>query len=80
MALLSAITPFINSPEIFGIKNNKTNRHVADQFTNLRLSGYPKPNTCMSDNGGELFGHGFQSLLTKNAGLTLQKEYDVHGC
>ena len=34
----------------------------------------------MSDNGGELFGHGFQSLLAKNAGFTLQKEYDVHGC
>ena len=80
MALLSAIAPFSNSPEIIGI-NNKTNRHDADQFTtNLRLSGYPKPNRCMSDNGGELFGHGFQSLLTKNAGFTLQKEYDVHGC
>ena len=76
---LSAIAPFSNSPEIIGI-NNKTSRHVADQFTNLRLRGYLKPNRCMSDNGGKLFGHEFQSLLAKNAGFTLQKEDDVHGC
>lgn len=53
---------------------------LADQFTNLRLSRYLKPNRCMSDNGGRLFGHEFQSLLAKIAGFTLQKEDDVHGC
>ena len=53
---------------------------LADQFTNLRLSRYLKPNRCMSDNGGRLFGNEFQSLLAKIAGFTLQKEDDVHGC
>ena len=34
---LTAIDPFSNLPEIIRI-NNKTSRHVADQFNNLWLS------------------------------------------
>jgi len=35
----------------------------------LWLSRYPKPNRCISDNGGEFIGHEFQSLLA-HAGIT----------
>ena len=65
---LTAIDPFSNLSEIIRI-NNKTSRHVTDQFVNLWLSRYPKPNRCISDNGGEFIGHEFQALLA-NAGIT----------
>ena len=42
---LTAIDPFSNLPEACRI-NNKTSEHVSEQFTNLWLSRYPKPNRC----------------------------------
>ena len=45
---LTCIDPFSNLPEIIRI-NGKTSKHVSEQFTNLWLSRYPKPNRCIME-------------------------------
>ena len=46
--------------------DNKTDEHVALQFTNTWLARYPKPASCVYDQGGEFIGWAFQSMLDRN--------------
>ena len=39
--------------------NNKSSKHVAEQFAICWLSRYPRPNRCVHDNGTEFLGHEF---------------------
>ena len=39
--------------------------HVAEQFENVWLSRYPRPNRCVHDNGGEFIGWKFLNLLSR---------------
>ena len=64
---LTCIDPVTNLAEAIRI-NNKTSRHIADQFRNCWLSRYPKPNKCIHDNGGEFIGAPFLGLL-RSAGI-----------
>ena len=59
---LTCIDPVTNLAEAIRI-NNKTSRHIADQFQSYWLSRYPKPNKCIHDNGGEFIGALFLGLL-----------------
>ena len=59
---LICIDPVTNLAEAIQIQN-KTSRHVADQFRNYWLSKYPKPNKCIQDNVGEFIGAPFLELL-----------------
>jgi hypothetical protein len=61
---LTCIDPVTNLTELVRIEN-KTMEHVAQQFENVWLSRYPRPNYCVFDNGGEFIGHKFQELLTR---------------
>jgi hypothetical protein len=62
---LTCIDPVTNLVEIIRI-NNKTSVHIAQQFENLWLSQYPRPNRCIHDNGGEFIGEAFQTLLQQH--------------
>lgn len=59
---LTCIDPVTNLVELIRV-NNKTAYHVAEQFENVWLSRYPRPNRCIHDNGGEFVGWEFQELL-----------------
>ena len=59
---LTCIDPVTNLVEIIRI-NEKTAQHVRDQFENVWLSRYPKPNRCVHDNGNEFIAMEFQNLL-----------------
>jgi hypothetical protein len=47
--------PVTNLVEMIRIKN-KSMLHVSEQFENVWLSRYPKPNSCIYDNGTEFTG------------------------
>ena len=42
---------------------NKTAAHVSQQFENVWLSQYLRPNCCIHDNGGRFIGWYFQQKL-----------------
>jgi transposase InsO family protein len=50
--------------------DNKTSDHVAMHFVNTWLARYPKPASCVHDQGGEFTGWGFQDMLER---------YDIKG-
>ena len=62
ISALTCIEPVTNLVELIRIEN-KTARHVAQQFSNVWLARYPWPERCIHDNGGEFVGHEFQQLL-----------------
>lgn len=61
---LTCIEPVTNLVELIQIQN-KTSRHVAQQFENCWLSRYPWPQKCIHDNGGEFIGWEFQLLCER---------------
>lgn len=61
---LTCIEPVTNLVELIRI-DNKTAKHVAQQFSNVWLARYPWPERCIHDNGGEFIGHEFQQLLER---------------
>ena len=61
---LTSIDPMSNLSELIRI-DNKSSKHVSEQFENSWLSRYPRPNRCVHDNGGEFIGHEFQELLAQ---------------
>jgi hypothetical protein len=63
---LTVIDPATNLVELIRL-NNKTSEHVAQQFSNVWLSRYPWPETCVHDNGKEFIGFAFQRLLEQCA-------------
>ena len=62
---LTCIDPVTNLVEIIRL-NNKESSHVAQQFENLWLSRYPRPNRCVHDQGGEFMGDAFQRKLQQH--------------
>ena len=61
---LTRIDPVTNLVELIRI-NNKTSKHVTEQFENVWLARYPRPNKCVHDNGGEFIGFEFQQALQR---------------
>ena len=61
---LTSIDPVTNIAELIRIEN-KTSKHVSEQFENSWLARYPRPNRCIHDNKGEFLGYDFQELLGK---------------
>ena len=61
---LTCIDPVTNITELIRIES-KTAAHVAQKFTNVWLSRYPKPNACIHDKGGEFTGARFLQLLAQ---------------
>ena len=59
---LTCIDTVTNLVELIRIRN-KTAKHVAQQFQDVWLSRYPRPNRCVHDNGGEFIGQDFQDVL-----------------
>jgi transposase InsO family protein len=45
--------------------DNKTSQHISVKFTNTWLSRYPKPVSCIYDQGGEFTGWAFQQMLNR---------------
>jgi transposase InsO family protein len=43
--------------------DNKTSQHTALQFINTWLARYPKPTSCIYDQGSEFTGWAFQEML-----------------
>jgi transposase InsO family protein len=43
--------------------NNHTSAHAATVFTNTWLARYPKPTTCIYDQGSKFIGWAFQHML-----------------
>ena len=62
---LTCIDPVTNLVELIRIQN-KTSKHVAQQFENCWLSRYPSPNRCIFDKGGKFTGDNFQAMLYKH--------------
>ena len=60
--ILTSIDPITNIAELIQIEN-KTRKHVSEQFENSWLSKYPRPNRCIHDNRGEFLGYECQELL-----------------
>jgi hypothetical protein len=46
--------------------DNKTSDHVALKFANTWLACYPRPTSCVYDQGGEFIGWGFQAMLERH--------------
>jgi transposase InsO family protein len=46
--------------------DNKTSDHVALQFVNTWLARYPRPTSCVYDQGGEFTGFAFQAMLDRH--------------
>ena len=59
---LTCIDPVTNLVEMVRIEN-KTSKHVAQQFENCWLARYPWPEKCVHDKGKEFVGLEFQQLL-----------------
>ena len=59
---LTCIDPVTNLVEMIRLER-KTASHVSQQFANVWLSRYPRPNKCIHDNGGEFIGWEFQHFL-----------------
>ena len=62
---LTCIDPVTNLVEIIRI-NGKSSAHVAQQFENVWLSRYPRPNRCVHDNGKEFIGIDFSEMLARH--------------
>ena len=62
---LTCIDLVTNLVEIIRL-NNKTAEHVSQQFENLWLSRYPRPNKCVHNQGGEFMGFEFQRKLQQH--------------
>ena len=62
---LTCIDLVTNLVEIIRL-TGKTASQVAQQFENVWLSRYPRPNRCVHDNGGEFIGHEFQTMLQQH--------------
>ena len=65
---LTIIDPVTNLLEIIRI-NNKTSKHIAQQFANAWLSRYPWPTRVIRNNGTGFLGWEFQNLL-RQFGIT----------
>ena len=63
---LTIIDTVTNLVELVRIEN-KTSAHVAMKFETTWLSRYPRPLYCISDQGGEFIGWGFQQMLERYA-------------
>lgn len=63
---LTCIDSVTNLVELIHI-DNKMSRHVAQQFENVWLSRYPRPNRCIHDRSGEFIGEEFQEKLQQHA-------------
>jgi transposase InsO family protein len=61
---LTVIDTVTNFPEIIRVQN-KMPSHVAHHFRNVWLCRYPKPETCISDQGGEFLGREFRQMLAR---------------
>ena len=61
---LTCIDPVTSLVELIRI-NRKTAGHIAQQFENVWLARYPRPNRCAHDNGGEFIGWEFQEMLQR---------------
>ena len=72
---LTCIHPVTNLVEIICI-DNKTAAHVAQLFENCWVSRYPRPNSCIHDNGGEFIGEEFQHKLQQH-GITKLLQHPV---
>jgi transposase InsO family protein len=46
--------------------DNKTADHVAIKFVNTWLARYPRPTSCVYDQGGEFIGFAFQTMLDRH--------------
>ena len=62
---VTCIDSTINLPEVIPVDNAKS-KTVANVFKDGWLSRYPKPRKCIHDNGNELLGPEFMSMLAKN--------------
>ena len=62
---LTYIDPVTNLVEIIRI-NEKTAEHCSQQFKDLWLLHYPRPNQCVHDQGGEFMGSAFQRKLQQH--------------
>jgi transposase InsO family protein len=60
--VLTIIDMVSNLTEIVQL-NNRTSAHAATVFTNTWLARYPKPTTCIYDQGSEFIGWAFQHML-----------------
>jgi transposase InsO family protein len=61
---LTIIDMVTNLTEIVRL-DNRTSAHAATMFTNTWLARYPKPTTCIYDQGSEFIGWPFQHMLTQ---------------
>jgi transposase InsO family protein len=61
---LTIIDMVTNLTEIVRLEN-RTSAHAATMFTNTWLARYPKPTTCIYDQGSEFIGWPFQHMLTQ---------------
>jgi transposase InsO family protein len=61
LTIIDLVTNLVEITQI----DNKTSRHVAVQFINAWLARYPKPVTCVHDQGGEFIGFEFQQMLLR---------------
>jgi Integrase core domain len=62
--VLTIIDMVTNLTEIVRL-DNRTSAHAATVFTNTWLARYPKPTTCIYDQGSEFLGWPFQHMLTQ---------------
>jgi transposase InsO family protein len=63
---LTIIDIVTNLVELVRLDNTKTSAHVALMFDNTWLSRYPRPMTCIHDQGGEFTGYAFQQKLQQH--------------
>ena len=59
---LASTDPVSNLVEMIRI-DNKTSRHISQQFENCWLNQCPHPNKCIHDKGGELIGWEFPEIF-----------------
>lgn len=62
---LTIIDTVTNLTEIVRLEN-RTSAQAALRFTNTWLASYPKPVSCIYDQGTEFIGHDFQFMLDRN--------------
>ena len=63
-SILTIIDTVTNLVEIIRLDNHSA-VHVALHFENMWLSHYPKPVSCIYDQGGEFTGFHFQQMLKR---------------
>jgi hypothetical protein len=62
---LTIIDLVTNLVEIIRL-DNKTTQHTSIQFVNTWLASYPKPTSCIYDQGGEFMEWPFQEMLVRH--------------